>query len=385
MGCFNKIGFVSGLPIQCGDKTVLIFLDGKNNSEEKSGVVYSDDFFAPTLFPIFGNYDDYGKIENIIRDENVKFIEDLFGVDIDYLVEAVDDKSVGRYQSEKYKVKKNKELFNKLTFALEKKEVYDFMASKKRTSWNISNVGQYWLNKFGFILQEEKSRDDRYTKKYIHPEIKKFDLLSDGTWSHFVKKGTIEAINVEKYGTYGTYHPEQLFTVMTGMDVKMNISEQDKNMCLCDLSFDLHINSLSGEKRDLKELNKRFEELCKNKDQDEATLKEIESLIKLIDFSDFSPRYLDGVEHITSLFSNNQAYGIVKTCRDFMSNKKAKKSVTNYTRFNWYLSRINGKYFPSNYGSQEQELANEYKPLYDMYSKILKKEIKAREYEQDDE
>ena len=64
MGSFNKIGFVSNLPIVSGDKTVLIFTTvNEYRAEAIGGVTYSDDAYVPTLLPIFGEYDDYGKID----------------------------------------------------------------------------------------------------------------------------------------------------------------------------------------------------------------------------------------------------------------------------------------------------------------------------------
>ena len=71
MGCFNKIGFVSNLPITAGDKTVLIFTTvGKYRKSEIGGVTSSDDAYTPTLLPIFGEYDDYGKIECIVSSKS---------------------------------------------------------------------------------------------------------------------------------------------------------------------------------------------------------------------------------------------------------------------------------------------------------------------------
>ena len=64
LGSFNKIGFVSNLPIVSGDKTVLIFTTvNEYRAEAIGGVTYSDDAYVPTLLPIFGEYDDYGKID----------------------------------------------------------------------------------------------------------------------------------------------------------------------------------------------------------------------------------------------------------------------------------------------------------------------------------
>ena len=128
MGCFNRIGFLSGLPIEYGDETVLIFL--KNNEfDDNSGVVYATDIYSPTFLPIFGDYDEYGKIENIEDTPISKYVEEFFGDDIESIITKVDDNSVGR-NNEDLKMPKNDELFQKLTFCLEHKSVYDKLVTE---------------------------------------------------------------------------------------------------------------------------------------------------------------------------------------------------------------------------------------------------------------
>lgn len=127
MGCYNKIGFVSSLPIEANDETVLIFMSKQNNSE-MGGSVYPQDLYAPVFLPLVGRYDDYGKIDSIEDNPIIKFIEDFFGEDIDTIISKVDDNSVGR--GETLSVVKNDEVFQSLTFGLEHKSVYDKLASE---------------------------------------------------------------------------------------------------------------------------------------------------------------------------------------------------------------------------------------------------------------
>jgi hypothetical protein len=66
MGSFNKIGFISSLPIMYGDETTLVFmLPNKYNDNKHSGVCYSTDWYEPAFLPLFGRYDDYGRIEDV--------------------------------------------------------------------------------------------------------------------------------------------------------------------------------------------------------------------------------------------------------------------------------------------------------------------------------
>lgn len=83
MGCFNKIGFISSLPIFSGDETTLIFMiPNKYYSDKHGGVCYSTDLYEPIFLPIFGEYDDYGRIEYVKMTDSVKFIQNFFGIDI---------------------------------------------------------------------------------------------------------------------------------------------------------------------------------------------------------------------------------------------------------------------------------------------------------------
>jgi len=129
MGSFNKVGFLSSLPIEAGNETVLIFMSSQN-SKEIGGVVYPQDLFQPTFLPIFGDYDDYGRIESVKKSSIVSYIEKFFGEDIDSIIEKVDDNSVGRGGSKE--TIKNVNVFKRLTFGLEHKSVYDKLAAECR-------------------------------------------------------------------------------------------------------------------------------------------------------------------------------------------------------------------------------------------------------------
>lgn len=68
MGCWNATCSVSNLPIFYGDKIVLIPLM-KVKDKTSFNTCYATDNFVPFAFPIFGRYDEYGGIEEIISDE----------------------------------------------------------------------------------------------------------------------------------------------------------------------------------------------------------------------------------------------------------------------------------------------------------------------------
>lgn len=64
MGCWNATCNVSNLPIFWGDKVVLIPLVKVSSEHTKFNPCYPTDNFIPLGFPIFGEYDDYGRLEN---------------------------------------------------------------------------------------------------------------------------------------------------------------------------------------------------------------------------------------------------------------------------------------------------------------------------------
>ena len=92
MGCFNKIGFYSKLPITYGDKIVIFLcLTLKNAARNGSNPIYVDEIIQPLSLPIFCEYDEYGKGENYEKDANVKLIEQIFETDIESLISVLND------------------------------------------------------------------------------------------------------------------------------------------------------------------------------------------------------------------------------------------------------------------------------------------------------
>jgi hypothetical protein len=63
MGSFNFVCAVSGLPIVAGDAVKYILLEQISTS--RGWTCYIDDRWAPRIFPVSAEYNDYGSIENI--------------------------------------------------------------------------------------------------------------------------------------------------------------------------------------------------------------------------------------------------------------------------------------------------------------------------------
>jgi hypothetical protein len=72
MGCFNGTCALSNLPIHVGEKVVFIPLIKTLGTKTKFFSCGATDNFIPLGFPIIGEYNDYGGIENATTDKNNK-------------------------------------------------------------------------------------------------------------------------------------------------------------------------------------------------------------------------------------------------------------------------------------------------------------------------
>lgn len=95
MGCFNVVCGISKLSIGAEDPVVFIPLR-LNPYREESDIsatkaypflVHPWDIYVPITLPLIGKYNEYGGIHEIVRDENVEFIEQHFGMTIEEFVD----------------------------------------------------------------------------------------------------------------------------------------------------------------------------------------------------------------------------------------------------------------------------------------------------------
>lgn len=91
MGCFNKIGFSSHLPITCGDDIVLFICISTKNLPYDTSPIAPFELLKPICLPILGKYDEYGSIDDIVHDNHVNFIEKCFDVKIEDIINAIQE------------------------------------------------------------------------------------------------------------------------------------------------------------------------------------------------------------------------------------------------------------------------------------------------------
>lgn len=65
MGCWNETCGISNLPIRTNERAVMILLrNSPYVSYEETTCIYPDSIWSPVGFPIFGNYNEYGGLDN---------------------------------------------------------------------------------------------------------------------------------------------------------------------------------------------------------------------------------------------------------------------------------------------------------------------------------
>lgn len=352
MGSFGKVGFISSLPISQGDETTLIFLKPNEYTlEKKGGVTYSTDWYEPVFLPIFGQYDDYGKIEDIKKTDSVKFIEDFFGLPIEKIVEDIDNSSVGRHESEKIKSPKNEDLYKQLTFGLEHTSVFEKMAGRTVIAYTENYISEYWLRKLGFKLIESDDKDND-KKTFTHIDIPGYKYVG-AHWGEFIDPNGVKVSSI--------YHPDDLVDKMLSINpnVIIKLTNEDKNMCAIDLSvncsrlaLDQHNAKLTGYPKEDMVLSWRGIE----KYQGVPNLTEYMSKI-VID----GEKYPHGSSKLPIKLLD-------------MVNQK---EISDMIRFNWTISTLNAKYQPSNYGSQDESILLHYEML-KAYRKVVKNKLTER-------
>lgn len=96
MGCFNKTGFFSHLPITCGDEIVLFVCADtytSKNRKDDTPIGVTSSGLVPVAMPFFGKYNDYGGIENVVDDANHQYFREKVGMGIDVFCDIMADQS----------------------------------------------------------------------------------------------------------------------------------------------------------------------------------------------------------------------------------------------------------------------------------------------------
>lgn len=174
MGSWSVSCGISNIAITSGNECCIIPLN--ESSQDYGG-------YLPTTLPIFGKYDDYGGMEDIVEDENTKLIEEFFGITIAEFIEFLVD---GEYTFDRREVKPIRqkledngklEHIEKWRFMWVDKQVYDVMAQ----SYDEHEKGHHdfgtpeMLSLLGFTLIDGEITN--YDPKRFNKKYKKGDLI----------------------------------------------------------------------------------------------------------------------------------------------------------------------------------------------------------------
>jgi hypothetical protein len=168
---------LSKIPIKSGDNVYYIPITKNKNSYEVDAKVLrnSGSLFSPTMIPLQGTYNDYGSIENIVRDENVIHLENYYAKPIEDILKTMNDNrgifdsigNVPKIWDIKLSPENSIKAFKSLGFELkinEEKQEYYF---NKEHGISIYNI--FLQDKFE-IEQDYKLA---YTKKAVITEVDK--------------------------------------------------------------------------------------------------------------------------------------------------------------------------------------------------------------------
>lgn len=171
MGCFSRYCGISNITIGDGDPCCIIPLKKTTQAEYAR--------YLPCTLPIFGKYDDYGSIDNIIRDENVLLLESYFETEIEAILDVILDQR-------DYRAKYNDKLvdyFEDTEFMFIHKDVYDFCSSIHPNSepghFDLGN--ENFLQFIGAKYLGEDKLEERYQSMW---DINGKQFNTDGTWLH---------------------------------------------------------------------------------------------------------------------------------------------------------------------------------------------------------
>lgn len=180
MGSWSVSCGISNIAITDGNECCIIPIN--ENIHDYGG-------YLPTTLPIFGKYNDYGGMEDIVEDENTKIIENHFGITISEFIEFLVDGEFTYDRREVKPIRQKLEDNGKLDeiknwrFMWVDKQVYDVMSK----SYDKYEIGHHdygtpeMLALLGFTLVEDaeiKNYDPkRFNKKYQKGEL---FVYSDG-------------------------------------------------------------------------------------------------------------------------------------------------------------------------------------------------------------
>lgn len=229
MGCFNRSGFFSHLPLECGDEMVAFVCFGSRNKHNclDNCPIGVNSSLTPICLPIFGKYNDYGGIEDVVDDSNYMFFQDKLQISIEWLIDFLHDKGTLTFNEVEYfeEMKKKNELELQTVCEADnidaKKSDWEIEEEKKNTKHMVKYrniLKTLFGNYHGYYDWKDYYIAVTFEKKEIYDAIvdasKKYGNLSKVDISSIFDK-KIETIEKLKalYDKYGLKYNDKTFNL----------------------------------------------------------------------------------------------------------------------------------------------------------------------------
>lgn len=244
MGHFSYSCQLSGIPITSGAKCAILPILPSSNvkylieSDKKGKQIGKPTFlsndghhvlYTELFFPIFGEYDEYGGLENIVKDDNTAILEEYYSLSIEGIVKILtcgrrddlisEDKKMHRYSNGHGFYDANNPRHEDLlraSLVWYRTELYQELAKPyKENSYNINDLDigiPALLKKLGFKQGKVNKKKERYNIPFTKDGL---TIYSDGNW-----------INIPKQSVYSL---KQLKKYCQSQGVEIDITEVDKS------------------------------------------------------------------------------------------------------------------------------------------------------------
>jgi hypothetical protein len=212
MGSWNGTCGVSHMPIMHGDKISLIFLTNPHNkNRQDTGHCSSNHLWSPCLFPLYGEYNDYGSIENYENNWHTQYILDKVRShdyknkieNMDVLLKLMQNSCVDLHLAEIMKPCGFDD--NHFGFMMVHRNIYDLL-SESAQDWasnfgNLDTLVKNGKNTYNLILNKynEISEEARISMRFGGTDI------HDGTYDFFNPIRSLltnsDLIRISSYGS----------------------------------------------------------------------------------------------------------------------------------------------------------------------------------------
>jgi hypothetical protein len=370
MGCFNVAGTMSNLSIDSGDKVIFIPLVQNRYCEDGMMPIGAETmfvgdngasiFYSPFCLPIVGEYNDYGSVENIVRDANVEYLEDYFGISIDQFMAQI-----SRNWCEDSDIEcKTPELTKKLKSLggmFEDFDIYQKMITHykiENSAFEKADLSSDTLEKLGLVLNSEKpTNDKRYTKYYNFEDTDRFAIYSDGTW--------IKTIDLETNNEiHHIYRVSSLEEKLLELGYKLKNTEQFKAVTAIEISLKKVL-----EDRNIMDLE--IEEITAQMKIEENDLDRMSVLTSKLSILLFKKSMLfDKLYTLKNWVELSYTFDKMEVFLD---------PIVDLLSFNQMMYSTNNYFFPAMNGEQHGN-QNASKALYEACLKITNDKLEEREY-----